>query len=80
MSQASAATTQTAFRKKQNELSEEVLLGVFDGNNVTQRRYHALCNVIKHQVTSVALQLKRGLLLSSTRLADLQRKMNNSLL
>lgn len=79
MSQASAAATQSVFKKIQKELSGEVMLGVCDGNNVTHRGYYALCKVIKHRVTSVAPEVKHGLLPSSTRLAELRRKMNSKL-
>lgn len=79
MSQARAAATQTVFKKIQEELNEEVMLGVCDGNNVTHRGYSALCKIIKHRVTSVAPELKHGFLPSSTRLAELRRKMNGKL-
>ena len=79
MSQANAVATQTAFKKIQKELSEEVMLGVCDGNNVTHRGYHALCKVIKHRVTSVAPEMKRGLLPSSKKVAKLRRNMNSKL-
>ena len=79
MSQVNAVATQTAFKKIQKELSEEVMLGVCDGNNITHRGYHALCKVIKHRVTSVAPEMKRGLLPSSKKVAKLRRNMNSKL-
>lgn len=79
MSQANAAATKNVFKKIQGELSQEVMLGVCDGNNVTHRGYHALCKVIKHRVMSVAPELKRGLLPSSNKVAELRRSMNSKL-
>lgn len=79
MSQANAVATQTAFKKIQRELTEEVMLGACDGNNVTHRGYHALCTVIKHRVTSVAPEMKQGLLPSSKKVAELRRNMNSKL-
>lgn len=79
MSQANAAATKNVFKKIQGELSQEVMLGVCDGNNVTHRGYHALCKVIKHRVTSVAPEMRRGLLPSSNKVAELRRKMNSKL-
>ena len=79
MSQANAVATQTAFKKIQGQLNEEVMLVVCDGNNVTHRGYHALCKVIKHRVTFVAPEMKRGLLPSSKKVAELRRKMNSNL-
>lgn len=79
MSQANAAATKNVFKKIQGELSQEVMLGVCDGNNVTHRGYHALCKVIKHRVMSVAPELKGGLLPSSNKVAELRRSMNSKL-
>lgn len=55
------------------------MLGTWDAFGVSNRRYVAMCNAVKHWVQLVAPKLKGGLLPSKNRLALLRKQMNEKL-
>lgn len=79
MSQATMAVAQTIFKKVQDVLTKEVMLGTVDGSSVTHRGYTGIYKTLKNRIGMVAPELQGSVLPSPSRLAELRKQMNENL-
>ena len=79
MSQATMAVTQSVFKKIQDVLTKEVMLGTIDGSSVTHRGYTEIYKTMKNRIGLVAPGLRGSVLPSPYKLAGLRKQMNENL-
>jgi len=79
MSQVTISVTQILFKKVQDVLTKEVMLGTTDGSSVTHRGYTGIFKTMKNRIGLVAPDLHGSMLPSPNRLVELWKQMNENL-